>query len=148
MSCEITPDELGLAGAVQLCRIDTTVDHVRGGQVFKTTESVRFVFTSLYPDEASPDQLLKDIRGYWGIENGQHYRRDVAQNEDKCGVRRTRRAQNISVLRSLVDYLFERRKASRGAPRSLPKFHARNHRTPRWAIERLMGTDTAADESG
>lgn len=140
VAIEIDPSDIGLAGALQLFRIDSTVQHVRRGEIIDTTHSVRFGFTSLAADEASPPELLEEFRSYWGIENRQHYCRDVAQNEDKCGVRRTRRAQNISLLRSWVGFVYRERKKRRGAPVSLPRFHTRNHRQPRWAIGRVMGS--------
>jgi len=38
--------------------------------------------TSLAPNTASPEKLLRLTRQYWGIDNGLHYRRDVTLHED------------------------------------------------------------------
>lgn len=46
------------------------------------TRQVVYGLTSLVPDKASPEKLLKLTRQYWGIENGLHYRRDVTLHED------------------------------------------------------------------
>ncbi len=92
---------LGLTGAAQIFRIDQKVDYLRRGQVIKTTGETRYGVSSLYPEEADSAALLALVRGYWGIETKQHYRRDHTQREDHCQVRHPTAARNLSLMRSL-----------------------------------------------
>jgi predicted transposase YbfD/YdcC len=64
-------------------------------------ESV-YGLTSLTADEATPVQLLDWTRGYWGIENGLHYRRDVTLHEDAARMRNVTQAQLMACLNNFV----------------------------------------------
>lgn len=125
---------MGLAGAAQIVRIDQTVDHLRRGQLIKTTHDTRYGVTSLLPEEADPDAVLALVRGYWGIEIKQHYRRDHTQREDHCQVRDWIAARNLSLMRSLAIFLYERQRAKRHGKRSLPDWLRHNHRHPKQLI--------------
>jgi hypothetical protein len=131
------PEEVVLAGAAQLVRIERRVDKVRKGRVIKTTTEVVYAATSRWTDEITPDQLLALARDHWTIENRQHHRRDRTQDEDRCLVRNPRSARNLSLFRTLVIYLFERQRPSSGACRSLPDFQRRCCRQPGRVIHRL-----------
>ena len=65
-------------------RVERDVQTVRGGQGIKQTHEVAFFLTSLWPQEAGPARLLELIREHWSIENGQFFRRDRTQDEDRC----------------------------------------------------------------
>jgi hypothetical protein len=119
-----------LAGAAQVIRQDLQVDYLRAGQVIKTTHETRYGVTSLYPDEAPPDRLLGLVRGGWAIEIKQHFRRDRTQREDHCQVRHHVAARNLSLMRSLAIFLFERQRSRRGGCSSLPDWQSRNARNP------------------
>ena len=80
---------MGLAGVAQVVRIHCHTQQVRQGKVIKETDDDRFAVTSYWPEEAGPDRLLELGRDHWSIENGQHYRRDRTQDEDRCPVRET-----------------------------------------------------------
>jgi hypothetical protein len=121
---------LGLAGAAQIFRLDQQVDYLRRGQVIKTTREIRYGATSLYPEEADGDALLVLVRGCWGIETKQHYRRDHTQREDHCQVRHSTAARNLSLMRSLAIFLHERQRGGREGKRSLPDWQRKNHRYP------------------
>ena len=73
---------MGLAGAAQIVRIDRTTHFLRKGKVIEITQDTAYGVTSVWPDEADPDRLLDEVRGYWAIETKQHYRRDHTQWED------------------------------------------------------------------
>ena len=130
---------IGLAGAAQVFRIDQQVDYLRRGQVIKTTRETRYGVLSLSPEEAGPDAVLALVRGYWGIETQQHYRRDHTQREDHCHVRQPTTAQNLSLMRSLAIFLYERQRGGRQAKRSLPDWQRKNHRQPNPLIARFTG---------
>lgn len=131
---------VGLAGAAQIFRIDQTVDYLRRGQVIKTTQETRYGVTSLLPEEAAPKALLASVRGYWGIETKQHYRRDHTQREDHCQVHDTTAARNLSLMRSLAIFLYERQRAHRHGKRSLPDWLRHNHRHPTPLINLFTAT--------
>jgi len=126
---------MGLAGAAQVVRIHNHTQVVRRGQVIKETNDVRFALTSYWPDEATPQQLLDLARDHWSIENGQHYRRDRTQDEDRCPVADSPTARNLSLFRSLSIFLFMAQAQRRDGKRSLPDFQCHVHRKP-WGLIR------------
>lgn len=121
---------LGLAGAKQIFRIDLKSEHLRRGRVVKTTSETSYRVTSLLPEEAGPTALMDLTRGYWTIENGQHYRRDHTLREDHCLVRHTQAARSLALFRSLAIFLYEQQRHRPRAQRSLPDWLKRNHRDP------------------
>jgi hypothetical protein len=116
---------------------------VRQGQVIKQTHEVAFPFTSLWPEEAGPNQLQKLIRDHWSIENGQHHRRDRAQDEDRCTVGETHTARNLSLFRSLAIFLCEAKRPRKGPKLSLPDFQLQVCRQPWGLIRRFMPKPSA-----
>jgi hypothetical protein len=138
------PKTMGLAGVAQVVRIRYHSQEVRKGKVISESEDVRFAVTSYGPEEADPDALLALGRSHWSIENGQFYRRDRTQDEDRCPVRDTIAARNLSLFRSLAIYLFKRQSKSKDGKKSLPDFHRHVHRKP-WGILRRL-TQRRAEE--
>jgi len=126
---------MGLAGVAQVVRLHSHTQEVRQGKVIKETDDVRFAVTSYWPEEAGPDPLLALARSHWSIENGQHYRRDRTQDEDRCPVRNTTAARNLSLFRSLAIFLFQRQSKAKGGKKSLPDFERHIHRKP-WGLVR------------
>jgi hypothetical protein len=126
---------MGLAGVAQVVRLHSHTQEVRQGKVIKETDDVRFAVTSYRPEEAGPDPLLELARDHWSIENGQHYRRDRTQDEDRCPVRDTTTARNLSLFRSLAIFLFQRQSKAKGGKKSLPDFERHVHRQP-WGLIR------------
>jgi len=138
----IDPATMGLAGAAQLIRIERHVQVLRKGEVIKESTEVAFLVTSLWADEANPDQLLRWARVHWSIENGQHFRRDRTQDEDRCTVRETVTARNLSLFRSLAIFLHEQQRRVKGGKTSLPDYERKILRAPSPLIRRFM-LDTA-----
>jgi predicted transposase YbfD/YdcC len=128
------PKTIGLAGVAQVVRIRCHIQEVRKGKVIKETDDVRFALTSYWSEEANPQRLLELARDHWSIENGQHYRRDRTQDEDRCPVRDTTAARNLSLFRSLAIFLFKLQSKSQDAKKSLPDFERHVHRRPRGLI--------------
>jgi predicted transposase YbfD/YdcC len=114
-------------------RIHRHIQHVRKGKVTKQTQETAFAVTTLWPEEAGPESLLQLARDHWSIENGQHHRRDRTQDEDRCTVRDTNAARNLSLFRSLAIFLFKQQTKGKRARKSLPDFQSRNHSHP-WAL--------------
>jgi predicted transposase YbfD/YdcC len=67
----------------------------------------RYFISSLAPDAK---QLLRAVRGHWGIENQLHWVLDIAFREDDCRVRTGNGAQNFAVLRHIALNLLKREK--------------------------------------
>jgi len=124
---------MGLAGVAQVVRIHRHTQYLRRGKVYKETDEVVFGVTSFTPEEAGPEPLLQLARDHWSIENGQHHRRDRTQDEDRCMVRDTAAARNLSLFRSLSIFLFQQQRQRKGGKKSLPDFQSRNHSHP-WAM--------------
>jgi predicted transposase YbfD/YdcC len=61
-----------------------------------------YLVTSLSPQYANPEQLLKLNRGHWGIENRLHYVRDMAFDEDRCRARKGSTPQVLAALRNFT----------------------------------------------
>ena len=129
---------MGLAGAAQLVRLERKVDTIRGGQVIKHTEEIAYEVTSLWPEEAGPERLLELVRDKWKIENGQHYRRDRTQDEDRCTVGETNSARLLTLFRSLAIFLHEQQRGQRGGQKSLPDFERRVCQQPGAMLRRFM----------
>jgi hypothetical protein len=127
-----------LAGAAQLIRIERKVDEVRRGQVIKHTEEIAYEVTSLWVEEAGPEPLLALVRDKWKIENGQHYRRDRTQDEDRCTVGETNSARLLTLFRSLAIFLHEQQRGQRHGKKSLPDFERRTCQQPGAMIRRFM----------
>lgn len=134
----ISPATVGLAGAAQAIRVNRKTQTIRGGQVVKETYEAAFALTTFWSQEADPDRLLELVRSHWTIENGQHHRRDRTQDEDRCTVRHSTAARNLSLFRSLSILLFELQRPGKHAKKSLPDFEKRNHRRPGTLIRRFM----------
>lgn len=83
-------------GAQQACKVERVTTH-KG----KVSREVRYAITSL-GDEVGAIQLLKHVRGHWGIENRLHYVRDVTFGEDASQVRKGSAPQVLAGLRNAV----------------------------------------------
>lgn len=128
---------MGLAGVAQVVRIHYHAQEVRKGKVIKESDDVRFAVTSYLPEEADPDALLALARSHWSIENGQHYRRDRTQDEDRCPVSDSNTARNLSLFRSLAIFLFVKQSKGKDGKKSLPDFEDHIHRKPEGLIRRF-----------
>ena len=117
----------------QVVRIHCHTQEVRQGRVIKETDDTRFAVTTYWPQEAGPEELLQIGRDHWSIENGQHYRRDRTQDEDRCPVQETVSARNLSLFRSLAIFLFKRQAPGQRGQKSLPDFEKHVHRKP-WGL--------------
>jgi len=64
--------------------------------------------TSLAPDEASPERLLKLNRMHWGIENSLHWVRDETFREDRSQIRTGNAPRVMATLRNLAITILRR----------------------------------------
>jgi predicted transposase YbfD/YdcC len=68
----------------------------------KTRTELRFFLTNLAPEDATPQRLLRLVRGHWGIENRLHYVRDFTFDEDRCPIRTGNGPRVAATNRNLV----------------------------------------------
>jgi predicted transposase YbfD/YdcC len=92
-------DYLDWPHVAQVFRIERIVNHAH--HLGKTRQIV-YGLTSLSPEQAGPEKLLKLFRKYWGIESGLHYRRDVTLREDATHFKDDKAAHNMAILNNLV----------------------------------------------
>jgi predicted transposase YbfD/YdcC len=59
----------------------------------------RYFVTSLPADEASPEQLMRSVRGHWCVENGLHFIKDRWWDEDRQWSTRPGLAERLATLR-------------------------------------------------
>ena len=81
--------------------------------------------------------MLALIREHWSIENGQFFRRDRTQDEDRCTVSDTTAARHLCVFRSLAIFLFKAQSERPQGKSSLPDFQRHVLRQPWGLIRRL-----------
>ena len=93
----IEPDAASFPHIAQLVSVQRTSTHKKT-QDAKT--GCRYFATSLRPEEVNAQQLAVKVRGYWGVENIVHWRRDVLCMEDKCRLRNPNAACAIALLRT------------------------------------------------
>jgi hypothetical protein len=58
--------------------------------------------TCLTPDQLDLAKVLARWRGHWGIENREHWVRDVIMAEDTCRVHQATRSQVLAALRNAL----------------------------------------------
>jgi len=97
-SCQLN-DFLDWPFLQQVFKLERFVTIQKTGQ---TRHEIIYGITSLSAEQASPDQLLKMLRSYWGIENGLHYRRDVTLREDQTRFTKDSAAHIMSIINNIV----------------------------------------------
>lgn len=68
-----------------MAQVRRKVEYKKGGH--QGAPETVYLLSSLPPDRATPEQLLRLNRPYWGIENCAHYLRDAALREDTSRIR-------------------------------------------------------------
>jgi predicted transposase YbfD/YdcC len=86
-------------GLKQVFRLEREIITQATGEMRK---DITYGMTSLSPEAGPPDALLKYMRGYWGIENGLHYRRDRTMHEDETRMSHPRLAEAMAIINNLV----------------------------------------------
>ncbi|RKU09983.1 ISAs1 family transposase, partial [Candidatus Poribacteria bacterium] len=92
-------DYLTWPGLAQVYEYRSERKHTRTGEI---THQTQYGITSLTPEEASAERLLKLRRGHWTIENLSHRTRDVIFHEDASQVRCGNIPQVMAALRNSV----------------------------------------------
>jgi predicted transposase YbfD/YdcC len=105
------------------------------GQVLH--EETVYGLTSLGREEADAHALLGYTRGYWGIENGLHYRRDGTFHEDALRTGNPRLAHSMAAINNLVLGLL-----SRQGWRTLPMARRYYNAHPEQALRLVLRAPT------
>jgi len=114
----------------QVFRLEREVWYADGKR--KTREIV-YGLTSLSPQRASPKRLITLTRGYWGIENGLHYRRDVTLHEDATRATVGHTGHNLAIFNNLVVSL-----AMSHGHRNLPRARRLFDAHPEMALDLIL----------
>lgn len=88
-----------MPGLAQVAEIRSHVTILKTGQV---RDQVRYLFTSLSPEQADAERLLTLSRGHWQIENTCFHVKDDSFGEDRHVVQRHRRGEIVSLLRGVA----------------------------------------------
>jgi len=86
-------------GAEQALCLERRVVRLSTGEI--STETV-YGLISLAPGQLDLSKVLTRWRGHWGIENREHWVRDVIMAEDRCRVHQPVPAQVLAALRNTV----------------------------------------------
>ncbi len=85
----------------QLLRVERWRTKVRRGRpVGKREVEVTYYVTSAAPQRADASEFQRPLREHWGIENGEHWVRDWAWDEDRCQVRSGAAPQLLAAARN------------------------------------------------
>ena len=95
-------DYVTLPGRRQAIRIQHTRMKIKQGVVAEPSEEVTYALTSLGPEQAGPEELLKLVREHWSIENRLHYVRDFSCDEDRCRAHKKQLPRNLACLSNIA----------------------------------------------
>jgi predicted transposase YbfD/YdcC len=107
-SSNLLNDYLDWPYARQVFRLDRKFTFFRKGQVVRTEHFIRYGLTSLQRAKADASKLLSLKRGYWQIETGLHYRRDVTFHEDATRMSHPHATRNLATVHNIILSLFAR----------------------------------------
>lgn len=132
---EVTPAQLGLAGAAQLALIIRTA--TEQGQ---TTTTRNYFVTSRPRHRLDPTGILLLRRGQWGIEAICHQRLDVSLHEDQSRVRSVRGVAVLGLLCriSLALFVEDCQRPQPVRDKTFPVWSGRLLRRPRPMLDRLL----------
>ena len=95
----IEPDAAAYPHVAQLVSLRRNRTHKLSGQ---TKTGTRYFALSLRANETTAEKVARQIRGYWGVENKVHWRRDAIGGEDQCRLRNANSACALALLRTAL----------------------------------------------
>ena len=101
----VLPGDCAWPGARQVFRIERERVRLTTGQC---TREVTMGVTSLEAQDASPQRILRVLRGHWHIENKAHWVRDVTFDEDRSQAHTGALPQVLATLRTTAISLLRR----------------------------------------
>lgn len=132
---DISPVQLGLAGAAQLILIISTLT-----EKAKTTTTRQYFVTSRPVEQLDPIQILLLRRGQWGIETICHQRLDVSLHEDKSRVQGLNAAAILGLLSRISLALFQQdcQQPQPVRDKTYPVWSGRLRRHPRPMLDLIL----------
>lgn len=121
----VEAESIGLPFARAVISVRRSVQSTQAGAPATVREGERFFVTSLDPARTGAARLAAIIRGHWGIENKNHWKRDAQWGEDRPRQRVARTAQTLAVLRGALLALIRE---------PCPQLFARHARHPQAAL--------------
>lgn len=97
-----------MPGLAQVAEVRSEVTTLKTGVIH---EQVRYLFTSLTPEQAGPDRLLALSRGHWRIENTLFHVKDDSFGEDRHVLQRRGAGAALCGLRNAAMMLLRGRHA-------------------------------------
>lgn len=97
----VEAETIGLPFAQAVISVTRTCEKTCRGKL-ETSMGVRYFVTSLDPQKHTPAQFAEYVRGHWGIENKNHWKRDAQWREDSPRFRNPKSAQVLAVLRGAL----------------------------------------------
>jgi predicted transposase YbfD/YdcC len=88
------------------------VERITCRKNLKNSRVVAYGITSKNPQQATAEQILKDNRQHWSIENSCHYILDWNFDEDRCRISKGFGPENITRLRRLAIGIIKSKGAS------------------------------------
>lgn len=83
----------------QVFRLERERVHLKTGEIERETV---YGITSLSPEKAPPERILRLNRGHWSIENRSHHVRDTTFDEDRQQVRTKTGPQMLACLKNFA----------------------------------------------
>jgi predicted transposase YbfD/YdcC len=108
----ISPAKTGWPHTHTACRVTRERQLIRRGEIVKTSHEQVVYIGSFSADSRSPEQVLKLVRGHWGIENCLHHRKDRSMDEDRNRASASKTGRVMCCLRSIVALVLGRAKES------------------------------------
>lgn len=139
MARTIEPKELGLAGAVQIGRIDRRIG--AQGELRHT-----WLVTSRAADPLSEAAWLALEQGRWGIENRTHHTLDVSHREDESRGRQPNAASVLGIFRRVSNALKQVWAQGRPKRAATSRDWAEENQFNRWRGLRLLTQGSRAHE--
>jgi hypothetical protein len=127
----IEPKELGLAGALQIARIDRRIG--AQGQLHQT-----WLAASRSKSQLNQKQWLALEQGRWGIENRTHHTLDVSHREDESRVREPNAVTVLGIFRRLSNSLKQLWAKGRSKREATSRDWAEENQFNRWRGIRLI----------
>ena len=85
-------------GRRQAVRVERHTETVKTGEA---SEETSYALTSLHPQKAGAERLLKLVRGQWHIE-AMHHVRGLTYDEDRCRVHVRHTPRNLACLSNIA----------------------------------------------
>lgn len=127
----IEPKQLGLAGALQLARVDRRIGA-------KGTLRRTWLAASLPAEQLPPKLWLALERQRWGIENRTHYVLDVTWQEDQCRVRQPNAVAILGIFQRLGVALHQAWAKARPVRQATTRDWVSEHLGNRWLVLRRI----------